>query len=81
MLVADRRLRGAAGQVTAVDNDEHVDTYTQAIMDLGATLCTRSRPRCGDCPLSGDCVAFALDLVTRLPERKPKRAIPLEPSA
>ena len=54
-----------------------VADYTQAIMDLGATLCARSRPRCSDCPLSGDCVALARDLVTRLPERKPKRSIPL----
>lgn len=36
-----------------------VDTYTQAIMDLGATLCTRRAPQCDRCPLAGQCVAFA----------------------
>jgi A/G-specific adenine glycosylase len=50
--------------------------YTQAIMDLGATLCTRSRPRCGECPLAGDCIAHASQLATALPARKPARALP-----
>ena len=50
--------------------------YTQAIMDLGATLCTRSRPRCAGCPLADDCVALREDLTAELPERKPARAIP-----
>jgi len=36
-----------------------VAQYTQAIMDLGATLCTRRQPRCGDCPLMGRCAAHA----------------------
>ena len=53
-----------------------VADYTQAIMDLGAGVCTRSRPRCGDCPLAGDCVARAQGLTARLPARKPARAIP-----
>jgi A/G-specific adenine glycosylase len=50
--------------------------YTQAIMDLGATLCTRSRPQCAVCPLRVDCVAFRDDLTAQLPERKPARALP-----
>jgi A/G-specific adenine glycosylase len=50
--------------------------YTQAIMDLGATLCMRSRPRCADCPLAGDCIALARGLTAKLPERKPARKIP-----
>jgi len=50
--------------------------YTQAIMDLGATVCTRSRPRCGDCPLADDCVALARGLTAKLPERKPSRKVP-----
>ena len=37
--------------------DHNVAAYTQAIMDLGATVCTRSKPRCDACPLSGDCRA------------------------
>ena len=36
-----------------------VGRYTQAIMDLGATVCTRSRPACPDCPLQADCRAHS----------------------
>jgi A/G-specific adenine glycosylase len=53
-----------------------VADYTQAIMDLGATLCTRSRPRCEDCPLAADCVARRDNLTTILPSRKPTKSIP-----
>jgi A/G-specific adenine glycosylase len=54
-----------------------VADYTQAIMDLGATLCTRSRPACADCPVAADCRAFAAGDVDRYPGRKPKREKPL----
>ena len=37
--------------------DTHLEGYTQGLMDLGATVCTRARPSCGDCPLQADCVA------------------------
>ncbi len=50
--------------------------YTQAIMDLGATLCVRSRPRCEECPLAGDCIAHRDDLTAQLPSRKPAKTIP-----
>ena len=45
--------------------------YTQAIMDLGATLCTRSRPACALCPLQDDCVARATGRQALLPTGKP----------
>jgi A/G-specific adenine glycosylase len=47
-----------------------VAEYTQAIMDLGATLCTRARPACDRCPLGDGCSARALDLVDALPTRR-----------
>ncbi len=50
--------------------------YNQAQMDLGAMLCTRSRPRCGDCPLTGPCVARATGRTAGLPEARPRRVIP-----
>ena len=50
--------------------------YTQAIMDLGATLCTRTKPRCVDCPLAVECIAYSKGLTAQLPERKPARALP-----
>jgi A/G-specific adenine glycosylase len=53
------------------------DDYTQAIMDLGATLCTRSKPDCKHCPMQPDCQALKLDIQTKLPKSKPKKAIPL----
>jgi A/G-specific adenine glycosylase len=56
---------------------QRVGDYTQAMMDLGATLCTRSAPACGSCPVNGDCVALAAGEVERFPGRKPKRERPL----
>ena len=53
------------------------DDYTQAIMDLGATLCTRSRPDCGRCPVASDCFARQQSRTTTLPARKPKPALPV----
>ncbi|OOG39388.1 A/G-specific adenine glycosylase [Rhodanobacter sp. C05] len=50
--------------------------YTQAIMDLGATVCVRSRPRCEACPLVGDCVAHRDNLTAQLPTGKPGKRIP-----
>ncbi|TAK52240.1 MAG: A/G-specific adenine glycosylase [Gammaproteobacteria bacterium] len=45
--------------------------YTQAIMDLGATVCTRARPACERCPLEAGCAARAAGLAATLPERRP----------
>jgi A/G-specific adenine glycosylase len=53
-----------------------VADYTQAIMDLGATLCTRSKPRCATCPLQTHCQAYAQGLQAELPTRKPKTVRP-----
>lgn len=53
-----------------------VADYTQAIMDLGATVCTRARPQCRACPLAHGCVAHRDDLTAALPERKPARIKP-----
>ena len=53
--------------------DDHVADYTQAIMDLGATLCRRRDPSCRDCPVQGMCGAFAQGDVARFPERVARR--------
>ncbi|SFM77766.1 A/G-specific adenine glycosylase [Marinobacter zhejiangensis] len=55
---------------------ERVRDYTQAIMDLGAMVCTRSRPGCDTCPLSSSCAAYAADEATRYPGSKPKKEKP-----
>jgi len=51
--------------------------YTQAIMDLGATLCTRSKPRCDECPVAGDCLAYATGRQSEFPGKKPRREKPV----
>jgi A/G-specific adenine glycosylase len=53
-----------------------VATYTQALMDLGATVCTRASPRCDACPVAGDCVARLRNRVASLPSPRPKKTLP-----
>lgn len=55
-----------------------VADYTQAIMDLGATVCTRSRPACDICPLVGACVARNTDTVAAFPSPKPAKPLPVK---
>jgi A/G-specific adenine glycosylase len=55
---------------------ERVGDYTQAIMDLGATLCTRTQPRCDDCPLQSICKAYHLNRVADFPAKKAKKEKP-----
>lgn len=52
---------------------QDIQSYTQGLMDLGATLCTRSSPACQRCPLQQVCVAHATQRTAELPVRKPKR--------
>ncbi|HEX7079840.1 MAG TPA: A/G-specific adenine glycosylase [Gammaproteobacteria bacterium] len=55
---------------------ERVADYTQAIMDLGATLCVRRRPACTVCPVVEGCRACALGIQPRLPSPRRKRERP-----
>ena len=55
---------------------QRVRDYTQAIMDLGALVCTRSRPDCGHCPLADGCLANARNEQALYPGSKPKKAKP-----
>lgn len=57
--------------------NQHVADYTQAMMDLGATLCTRAQPRCGECPVQDGCAAFRADAVRDYPAPRPKRILPV----
>lgn len=56
--------------------EQRIANYIQAQMDLGATLCTRSRPACQQCPLQFDCKAFASGEPTLFPVRKVKKTQP-----
>ncbi len=57
--------------------DERIADYTQAIMDLGATVCTRTRPRCDACPVMSDCAAHAAGATVRYPTPKPRKTLPV----
>ena len=50
--------------------------YAQAMMDLGATLCTRTRPDCQECPIKPTCAAHNKGLIDRIPHPKPKKTKP-----
>jgi len=50
--------------------------YTQGLMDLGATICTRSKPKCSQCPLASSCEAYQQHRVHELPTPKPRKIIP-----
>ncbi len=57
---------------------ERVADYTQAIMDLGATLCTRANPQCGQCPVQADCAAFVAAKVDLYPQPRPRKTMPVK---
>ena len=57
--------------------EQHVADYTQAIMDLGATVCTRSSAKCDICPMQTGCLAYQANRVAELPTRKPKKTLPV----
>lgn len=58
-----------------------VDDYTQAIMDLGATHCTRSKPQCETCPLQKTCEGYHLGIAESLPRKTSAKAIPTKQAA
>lgn len=54
-----------------------IEPYTQGLMDLGATRCTRGKPDCGRCPMRDICVARREDRIAQLPAPRPRKASPL----
>lgn len=56
-------------------SQRHAD-YTQVMMDLGATLCTRTKPKCEVCPLKSECKAFEQGNMQEYPTPKPKKVLP-----
>ena len=69
----ERRLWALSDAVTPA---ERAGPFNQAMMDLGATLCTRSRPACARCPVAATCVALERGEPASYPEKKPKREHP-----
>ena len=70
--VADRLWR----QAERLMPDRRVASYSQGLMDLGAGICTRSRPHCEACPWAAHCVARKRGLIGKLPGRKPRKPLP-----
>ncbi len=56
--------------------DSGIEAYTQGLMDLGASLCTRNTPRCALCPLRETCVALRDRRTAELPAARPSRTLP-----
>jgi A/G-specific adenine glycosylase len=56
--------------------ETEIAPYTQGLMDLGATLCTRGKPRCEACPFADDCIAQRQGRQRELPQARPKKSIP-----
>ena len=69
----ERRLWALAEHYTP---HERLADYTQAMMDLGATLCRRGTPECERCPFADVCLAHARGEERRFPESKPRKALP-----
>jgi A/G-specific adenine glycosylase len=72
--VSDRLWKLAESHTPTGATDAAV--HTQAIMDLGATICTRSRPKCADCPLQPSCQAANQSMQNLLPATRPKPVRP-----
>jgi A/G-specific adenine glycosylase len=53
-----------------------IEAYTQGLMDLGATVCTRARPDCAACPVRGGCIALRRGWVAKLPGLRPRKPSP-----
>lgn len=70
---AKPRLRALAATLTPAARP---GDFAQAMMDLGATLCTPRRPRCGDCPLAAPCLGRARGIAAALPARLARRPRP-----
>lgn len=51
--------------------------FNQAMMDLGASFCSRSKPQCEKCPLNSHCLAFIHGKTAEYPHKKPKKEIPI----
>ena len=63
---------------TRLTPELRVADYTQAMMDLGATVCTRSRPHCGQCPLASACMANQTQSVLIYPQAKSAKNLPVK---
>jgi len=71
----NKELWAISAKLTPIDR---VADYTQAMMDLGATVCTRSKPACEACPLNAECLARRENNVSAYPTPKPAKTLPVK---
>lgn len=64
-------------QAAALTPEMRPGDYAQAVMDLGATICTPRSPACGICPLNAPCQARAAGIAASLPKKTPKKPKPI----
>jgi A/G-specific adenine glycosylase len=86
VLARFRGIRGHAGDRKVADAlwreaqrrlpRRNLEAYTQGLMDLGATVCTRSRPQCGACPVHRGCVAYERGWTGKVPAPRPRKRLP-----
>lgn len=69
----DRKLWGLA---EALVPETDPGDFNQAMMELGARICTPKKPDCGSCPIAGECEAFARGVQEKRPVRKPRKTVP-----
>lgn len=69
----EQQLWDAAQKYTPTSRCHH---YTQVMMDLGAMVCTRGKPKCDECPVQQTCLAYAQGTQAHFPGKKPKKALP-----
>jgi A/G-specific adenine glycosylase len=75
----ERNTEQALWQIAAQHTPKtKVAGYTQAIMDLGATVCKRSKPDCALCPVATECYACQQQLQSEFPARKKKNSLPVK---
>jgi len=73
-----KRLRDVAADLVPATGPGE---WNQALMELGATVCVPRRPRCPECPVSGECLAFATGTQDQLPHAAAKGAVKVVPVA
>jgi A/G-specific adenine glycosylase len=71
----EQRLWSIAASELPVGGEGRMESYTQGLMDLGATVCVRTRPRCDVCPVADRCVARRLGRADALPTPRAPRLV------
>ena len=73
----EQRLWAIAERELPQEGDGRIEAWTQGLMDLGATVCVRTRPRCASCPVAARCEARAQGREDALPTARPARIVPV----